>query len=58
LRQIVLIRFLFSSLTLALWEREWVRVDRQCECKGRAFPNFTLYPDSAAMQLHKLLGQG
>jgi hypothetical protein len=57
LREIVLIRILFSYLTLALWEREWVRVDRQGESKLAAFPHLALHPDPPPVQLHKLLGQ-
>ena len=45
------------SLALALWEREWVRVDRQRKRKLAAFPHFALYPDLSPMQLDKLLGQ-
>ena len=46
------------TLTLALWEREWVRVDRQRKCKLAALADFALHPDLSAMQLDKFLGQG
>jgi hypothetical protein len=46
------------SLILALWEREWVRVERQREDKPAALPDFALYPDLTSVQFDKLLGQG
>src|SRR2546422_11369273 len=45
---------LYPSLTLALWEREWMRVDRKCECKSRSFPHFAFHPNLAAMQFDEL----
>ena len=44
-------------LTLALREREWVRVDRQCKCESGAFPQLALYPDPPTVHLDKLSGQ-